>query len=119
MIIKVVAIDVVESLENKNYQPQKYTINIEKDNSLNDLKEKIGLKDINISFDKYYTMDSKILISLDGIIPFKINKNQKVEWECNFDEVTIEEFIKTNKIDINEGIQLEYAYPQAGGPRIF
>lgn len=119
MILKVIATNVIEQFENKNYKPEEYTVDIKENNSINELRRKIGLENINISFDNYYITDSKIDIFLDSIIPFKINKTNNVEWECNFDEITIEEFIKTNKIDINKGIYLEYGYPQAGGPRFF
>lgn len=119
MKIKVIATYVIEEFENKNYIPEEYIIEIESDSSLNDLKRAIGLEGVSVSFDKYYVMNSRELVSLEDTIPFKINKDQKIEWECSFDEVTIEEFIRTNQIDINEGIYIEYGYPQAGGPRIF
>ena len=74
---------------------------------------------MSVSFDKYYHMDCKQLVSLENIIPFKINANDGVEWECDLGDVTIEEFIKSNNIDIVNGIEIEYGYPMAGGPRIF
>ncbi len=117
MIIKIIAVDVMKKFENPKYNPEYYNVQMEKNDSLNDLREKIELKNISISFDKYYGTSSNELISLEDKIPFIINKNQKVEWECDFDDVTIDDFIRTNKINLDDGMQLEYGYPQAGGVR--
>lgn len=80
MVIKIFATNVIDELNNKNYKPEEYTIDINGNCSLNDLKKEIGLEGISVSFDKYYVMNSKELVSLENIVPFKINRDQKVEW---------------------------------------
>lgn len=120
MKVKVIATNVIEECGSEDYVPEEHIIEIDEKDTLNDLKKKIGLEEyMSVSFDKYYHMDCKQLVSLENIIPFKINANDGVEWECDLGDVTIEEFIKSNNIDIVNGIEIEYGYPMAGGPRIF
>lgn len=93
-----------------NSRVKKYSFEVNEEDKLSVIGDKLG----DITFSKYY--NNIDLNQLMNRIPFILRENGKIEWEISIDNVTIKEFINTHKININDGIYLEYRYVQAGGP---
>ncbi|MDD2377055.1 MAG: hypothetical protein PHD15_06750 [Clostridia bacterium] len=119
MKLKIIANNQLEQYSNKDYISEVYNIEYNEEDTLKNLKEALNIEYSSISFDKYYGCATAILMPLEDILPFIIRDNKKVEWEVDINTVLIKEFIDTHEIDLNEGIYLEYGYPQAGGPGLF
>ena len=114
MIIKVFINDISSKKIIKN--KKKVLIDIDEQSTMKELKEKLGIPDASISFDKHYKMNSKVLVSLENIIPFVIREEGIVEWDLNLEQITLQEFSNSNNINLSKGIYIEYGYVQAGGP---
>lgn len=113
MKLKITATNEIERYVNGSYIPEIYSIEYKDEDTLEKIKR---MEYASISFNEYYNDKISILVALEDTLPFIIKNNGKVEWDVNLNTVLIKEFINTHKININDGIYLEYGYIQAGGP---
>ena len=99
-----------ENIEDEIMVEKEIIIDSLDDNLVRHIK-KIMPKDSLISFGKYYTNYG--LMAYDQCFPY-IRKNGKIEWKVPYDDVSINEFIETNDLSIEDPI-LVVVEPNIGG----
>lgn len=114
MKIKIMATDVIEEFVNKDYNPLIIEMEYHPEITiLKEIRDKIGAPISGITFKKYYNTGE--FRFYNNSLPYIIKKNGKIEFEPSIDDTLISEFVETHKIN-NNTIEIEYGFPQAGGP---
>lgn len=112
----VLAVNVMGNYNNKNYESKVIEIEYEpKRTLLKEIRDKIGAPMSGITFNQYYKLG--YFRFSDNKLPYIIKSNGKIEFCSNIDETLLSEFLETHKIE-NNMIEVEYGFPQAGGPDV-
>lgn len=113
MKIRLVFYHVFHSVDPENF-PEKIVINYEIDSNttLTQLFNAVGYPHADLS--EYYPL-SGVFSFNESFLPYIINKNGKIDWSINYENVTVVDFINTHRIE-NFTIVSKTGYPQCGGP---
>ena len=116
MKVKIIATNVIEEMVDEDYVPEEIEIKyIPEETLLLECRNIIGAPVSGITFEKYYNTGT--FRFYNNKLPYIIRNNGNIEFGVDIDEILLSEFMKTHKIEDNI-IELEYGYPQAGGPDI-
>jgi len=109
MKIKFIAINVLS----QNDQSIIKTIDVTPDENIIQACQRIGNIGMIITFNSYYLRCNEMMSS-DDCFPF-ILKNDVVEWNVAYSEVSVSQFIYTHPNALIDGIVFEHGFPAAGG----
>lgn len=89
------------------------TMDINLDENIIQACQQIGSIGMNITFNSYYLRCKEMMLSND-CFPFII-KNEVVEWNVDYSEVSVSQFIDTHPNVLIDGLVFEYGIPSASG----
>lgn len=109
MEIKFTAIDMLS----QDYKSITRTMDVDPDENIIQACHRVGDFGMIITFDSYYLRCKEMMLS-DNCFPFII-RNNVIEWNVEYSEVSVSQFVNTHPNTLKEGIIFEHGIPAAGG----
>ncbi len=112
MQIRLVLYHVFHSVDLENF-PEKIEANFEIDSNttLSQLLNAAGYPNADLS--EYYPL-SGVFCFNESFLPYVLNKNGKIDWSVNYENICVVDFLNTHRID-NFTIIAKTGYPQCSG----